>query len=191
MNTTRADHSTRDAITNFLFIRDEPQSVDLTFVLGSPSVSSIEPAIQLYQAAKSPRILISGGGPTPDGRPEWQLYKEHAQSRGVPEDVILLERVARNTRENIELGAQAIANSLGWANLSKIALCAKPFHMRRVYMTARHVFPQHISLLLLPPDDPGDIWASNWWTTERGRRVVLEELGRISAYALKGDLGDF
>lgn len=188
---TTSGHFTRDAITEFLFIRDEPGPVDLALVLGSPSVSSILPAIDLYRAARTPLILISGAGETPHGKPEWQLYKEHALSNGIPEERLLLEREARNTRENIELSAKVIEDIVGWANLSRLAICAKPFHMRRVYMTARSIFPPNISVLLLPPDDPGDIWASNWWKTERGRKVVLEELGRISTYALKGDLGDY
>lgn len=61
MCSTRRDHmaeissshpsffETRDAITKFLFLEDKPAPVDLCFILGSPSISSIVPAVHLYQ----------------------------------------------------------------------------------------------------------------------------------------------
>ena len=40
----------KDAVTAFVFMCDEPAKVDLTVVLGSPSISNIEPAIAMYHA---------------------------------------------------------------------------------------------------------------------------------------------
>jgi hypothetical protein len=36
---------TRAALSNFLFLKDEARAVDLCFVLGSPTISSMQPAI--------------------------------------------------------------------------------------------------------------------------------------------------
>lgn len=183
-------HDTRQAITRFLFIRDAPAPVDLAIVLGSPTVSSLTPAIDLYLAGMVPRILISGHGPTPGGMPEWALYRDHALAAGVAPDDLLIEPDATNTRENLLLSADVVDRRIGWPRVGSVALCAKAFHMRRVYMTARKIFPEHVRLLLLPGDGTGDLRADDWWTTPRGRNRVLEEIGRIATYSLKNHLGD-
>ncbi|MFT4075775.1 MAG: YdcF family protein [Asticcacaulis sp.] len=178
------------AISRFLFVNDPPEAVDLAFVCCSPTVSSLAPALALYQSGLTRRILISGAGMTREKVVEWQLYHAHALAAGVPEDAILLEKAARNTGENGAFGATLIAAELGWGQVNTVAVCAKPFHMRRAVMTLRKYFPSHVRLIAQPPNDPGDLSAETWWQTEAGRQRVLGELGKISEYALKGDLGD-
>jgi uncharacterized SAM-binding protein YcdF (DUF218 family) len=77
--------------------------------------------------------------------------------------------------------------ALGWGNIKSVALCAKPFHMRRVLMTARRYFPKDVRIIACPPDDPMNLSALNWAETLIGRVRILEELGKISRYALQGD----
>ena len=71
-----------------------------------------------------------------------------------------------------------------------LAVCAKPFHMRRAIMTLRKHVPDDVRLIAQPPNDPGDLSAENWWRTAKGRARIFTELGKIGEYALKGDLGD-
>ena len=183
---------TRDAISRFLFVRDEPRPADLVFVAASPTLSTMKPAIALYTSGLAPLILISGAGRMPDGQPEWQAYRDYAIENGVPPSAILTERMARNTLENVRFGAALIAGRPGgWSGITTVALCAKPFHMRRVVMTARRHLPEGLDLLACPPADRADLASDNWWMTERGRKRVLSELTRIGEYALNGDLGDF
>ena len=182
---------TRDAISQFLFLRDEPRPVDLVFVAASLTLSTMTPAIFMYRQGLAPLILISGGGRMSDGRPEWEAYAEYALEKGVPQSAILTERAARNTLENFRLGAAVIAaRPGGWSGIKTVALCAKPFHMRRVAMTARQQLPDGLTFLACPPADSADLAKDNWWLTERGRRRVLSELIRIGEYALAGDIGD-
>ncbi len=182
---------TRAAITRFLFVEDPPEAVDLAFVFGSPSISSIEPAIALFRQGLARQILITGRGQFPDGQPEWRVYRDHARAAGVPEDALLVEPEASNTFENAAFGAELIRRELGWDGIASIAICAKPFHMRRALMTARRHFPAHVRLVARPPSGLGDLAPDDWWQSDWGRQRVLEELGRISAYALKGDLGGY
>lgn len=178
----------RIAISHFLFANDPPEVVDIAFVFCSPTVSSLAPAISLYKAGLTSRILISGAGIAVDGVVEWRHYLDHVLASGVAEAAILLEKEARNTAENAAFGADLIESELGWDSLNTVAVCAKPFHMRRALMTLRKHFPAHVRLIARPPEDPGDLSAETWWHTEWGRRRVLGELGKISEYALKGDL---
>jgi uncharacterized SAM-binding protein YcdF (DUF218 family) len=187
---TQSQHDTRAAIARFLFIEDPPGPVDLAVVLGSPTVSSLTPALSLYHHGLTSRILISGSGPTPSGLPEWQLYRNHAVANGIPPEALLIEPEATNTRENLIYGADLIDRVIGWQNISAIAICAKAYHLRRAFMTARKVFPERVSLLALPALGPGDMTPNDWWTTPQGRNRVLAELGRISDYSLKNHLGD-
>src|SRR5207302_8656480 len=94
---------TRQAITRFLFLKDAPAPVELCFVLGSPSVSTMVPAVDLFLRGLTPKILISGRGPRLWQKAECDVYKEYAIQRGIPEHAILLERKARNTMENFVL----------------------------------------------------------------------------------------
>lgn len=184
------EYDSRLAISQFLFVNDPPEFVDIAFVFCSPNVSSLAPALSLYKSGLTPRILISGAGITTDKEVEWRLYLDHALASGVTETSILLEREARNTADNATFGAALIATELGWDTVNAVAVCAKPFHMRRAIMTLRKHVPAHVRLIARPPNDPGDLSAETWWQTEWGRQRVLGELGKISEYALKGDLGD-
>ncbi|RZJ75609.1 MAG: YdcF family protein [Brevundimonas sp.] len=183
-------YDSRAAISDFLFKASPAEAVDLAFVLCSPTVSSLQPAVALYQAGLTRRILISGAGVAVDGSPEWRFYRDHALAAGVPESALLIEREARDTAENAAFGAALIEKELGWDRVGSLAICAKPFHMRRALMTVRKHVPPEVRLIAQPPSDPGDLSADTWWRTERGRQRIFAELGKISEYALKGDLGD-
>lgn len=182
---------TREAITKFLFLKDEPAPVDLCFVLGSPSISSVVPAVDLFLRGLTPKILISGHGPRRWQKPECDVYKAYAVEKGVPEQAILLERNARNTLQNFTFSKAVIEHEIGWEHLKSIAIAAKPFHMRRALMTARKHWPSHVRYLMLPSNAPDDPPAETWWQTEHGRRFVLAELRAIGTYALEGHIGDF
>lgn len=181
------DSDSLQAISSFLFVRDEPAPVDLAVVLGSPSVNSIYPAISLFQAGLTHQILITGAGQSTSGQPEWELYRDTALQAGIPNDALLLEKQATNTAENLSFSAELIAATIGWSRVASIALCAKPFHMRRALLTARKFFPLEVNLIARPAEDPMNLLASNWADTPQGRRRVFEELGKISRYALNGD----
>lgn len=187
---TQSQHDTRAAIARFLFISDPPEPVDLAFVLGSPTLSSLTPALSLYHSGQTPKILISGQGTTASGLPEWQVYRDHALANGIPAADLLIEPEATNTRENIVFGADLVDRLIGWHKVNKVAICAKAYHLRRAHMTACKVFPPGVRLIALPAKGPGDMTPTDWWTTPQGRNRVLQELGRISDYSLKNHLGD-
>lgn len=185
----------RKAITDFLFINDIHERVDFAFVLGSPSLISVEPAIELYQKGFTQQLIISGHGPqintNPNIIPEAQLLKEYAIKRGIPADRILIETKATNTLENFRNSNLLIESQIGWSSISKVAICGKPFHMRRALMTARTQWPSHVQLLMTPSNHPDDPNAQTWWQSNAGKAHVFKELNAISIYAMKGDIGDF
>lgn len=181
---------TRKAITDFLFIRDPPRAVDCALVLGSASVANMDPAIALYRADLTSRIVISGHGPTgEEPEPEWRTLKAYGASQGVPDEAMLIEPDARNTLDNFRLSYGLLAREVGWDNIASMAIVSRPFHARRARMTARRFIPAEVDLVMLSPDD--GVQAHDWWASVYGRYRVFEELRRIGEYALKDDLGDF
>ncbi len=183
--------TTRDAITELLFVRDPPRAVDLAMVLGCPQVSNMDPAIALYREGLTGRILITGHGPAGTETPEWRLYQAYALEQGLPASALLVEPDARNTQENFTLGERLVAEQLGWDNVGSIAIVTRPVHTRRALMTARRILPDKLELVMLSPSDDGAIQADTWWRTPYGRKRVLGELRRIGEYGLKDHLGDF
>lgn len=180
----------RAALTEFLFIQDKPKSVDFAFVLGSPSLSSIEPAITLFKEKKTSWIVISGHGPQLQSESpcEAEIYKAYAISCGVPEAQILIETAATNTRENFLYSHGLIQDKFGWENIKCVSISGKPFHMRRALLTAHTYWPTHLEFIMLPSNQPDDPPAESWWRTETGRKFVLHELMAIGKYGLNGDL---
>lgn len=195
MADTRGQHpgffASRDAITKFMFLSDAPARVDFCFVLGSPSITTIVPAIELYLTGLTPRIMISGSGPHSVERPECEIYREHALARGVPESAILTEAGSTNTLENFALSSPIIETEIGWDKVKIAAIVTKPFHTRRALMTARAHWPAHVEYLMLPSRGEDDPLVDNWWQTESGRHFVMSEMRAIGAYALAGHLGGF
>jgi uncharacterized SAM-binding protein YcdF (DUF218 family) len=182
---------TRDALTKFLFLKDAPTHVDLCFVLGSPTVYSMQPAVDLYFNGLTARILISGHGPYPNQAPEWECFKRFALEKGVPDRAILLERKASNTLENFVFSRAVVEREIGWNNIKSVAMVSKPFHMRRVLMTARKQWPDHVKFIMQPSTDPRDLPAETWWQSEEGRWYVMSELKAIGSYALQGHIGGY
>ncbi|WEF51879.1 YdcF family protein [[Pseudomonas] carboxydohydrogena] len=190
----------RAAVARFLHLEDEPQPVDLSFVLGSATPSNIDPAIDLFKAGLTKRIWISGKGPKPrrwrpfrknKAEPESRIYQRLAIERGVPAEAIWVEDRSSNTLENFVFSARMIEATFGWTNIHTVSLTAKPYHMRRALMTALKVWPAHLRYVMRPSYAADDPPLDEWWTSPVGRHFVMKELRSIGAYALKGDIEGF
>ncbi len=185
----------RDEISQFLFISDAPQPVDLCVVLGAPSFTNIDPAIFLYQSGFVKNIIISGFGPkgmeTQRGFvPEYAGLRERALDAGIPAHSVFVEKTAANTLENFVKTAELIKLQFGWENTLSVAIAGKPLHMRRALMTARCHWPNEVKLLMQPTTGSTDLQSTTWWQSEQGQQRVLTELRSIGIYSLRGDIGE-
>jgi uncharacterized SAM-binding protein YcdF (DUF218 family) len=184
--------NTIQAITDLLFIEDEPKESDLIFVTGGCQVSLIDPAISLYRHHFAPKIMVSGGSDytlEPGEKTEAQELVDKALSEGIPSHALLQEDTSTNTLENIVSSSPIIEREIGWKNIKRIIFCCKNYHSRRLLMTAQNHWPDHVEYLFIPViAEKRDIRKEDWWTKPEARRVVLAEVRRISEYALKGDI---
>jgi uncharacterized SAM-binding protein YcdF (DUF218 family) len=66
-------------------------------------------------------------------------YAEHAISRSVPRDAIIIEPHATNTGQNIEFSRRALAAT--GVSVTSVMLISKPYMQRRAYATIRETWP--------------------------------------------------
>jgi hypothetical protein len=95
-----------------------------------------------------------------------------AQELDVPEDAILLETLARNTFENAALSLALLRDRGILDECATILLVSCPWHMRRVVLTVRQVFPE-VRLLACPHE--GRCSAVDWQGNPECRAAVLGE----------------
>jgi hypothetical protein len=138
-----------------LFVRDEPRQADLALVFGhsDPDVSRrrARHAAALFHQGFA-RLLLLCGGPhaTADGTPEADGMARQARALGVPEGAILLERTSRSTYDNVRNALALLREGGLLPGVRTMLLVSCPWHMRRVLLLARYIFPSEVRLLCCP-----------------------------------------
>jgi uncharacterized SAM-binding protein YcdF (DUF218 family) len=177
---------TADEAASALFVRDEPQQADLALVFGhrdaDVSRRRARQAATLYHQQFVPRILLSGGaGATADGTPESERMAREVLALGVPGEAVLLEVRSRNTNENVATSLTLLREAGLLPMISAVLLVSCPWHMRRVLLLARHVFPSSVRLLCCPHQE--SCTESNWSRSPDCRRFVQDELRLLGRLA--------
>lgn len=182
-----------DDITNFIFVKDEPQQADIIFIPGGTSPEIAERAAILWKQDYSPIILPSGKysilrgffpGPlskadiyTEKYITEWEFFKHVLVRNGVSENAIFKEDESTNTYENAIYSRRA-ADRYG-LNIKKAIICCKSFHARRCLMYYQILFKN--TQFLVCPEDVHGVSSDNWYKTDRGIELVLGELSRCGS----------
>ncbi|MFE1548864.1 YdcF family protein [Streptomyces sp. NPDC058718] len=121
-----------------------PRACSVAVGLGSHDLGVADVTVGLYRRGLAPVILFTGAtSPTTRERMprgEAEHYRERALESGVPEDVVLVEPRARNTGENIRFSRELLAER--GVDVSSVLLVSKPYEERRVYATARRLWPE-------------------------------------------------
>jgi uncharacterized SAM-binding protein YcdF (DUF218 family) len=162
-----------------LFVRDELQRADLALVFGhcDPDVARrrASHAASLYGRQLVPRLLFSGGGPAvADGTPEAERMASEALALGVPPEAVLVEPRSQNTYENVKNSLALLREQYLLPNIGVMLLVSCPWHMRRVLLLSKHLFPPSIRLLCCPHQER--CTESTWHDSVDCRRFVRDEL---------------
>ena len=180
------------AVTDFVFVEDEPGQADVIFVPGASRPEHALRAAELYNAGFAPYVLPSGGFPKTVGHfqgvkemfraeypgafgTEWAFLREVLMRRGVPEEAILREDKATYTWENAQL-SRRVTDGMGITVRTAI-LCCKSFHARRALLYYQAAYPE-TRFLVCPAQLPG-YGREDWYLTEKGRTVVMGEVARL------------
>lgn len=177
-------------ITNFIFVSDKPEKVDVIFLPGGSHPAPAEYAAKLYKDDFAPLIFPSGGISIKHDkwygvREKADVYNDNYNSdcefladvlikNGVPQTSIVGEDKSRHTRDNAFL-SKAKADELG-LNIRKAIIVCKSFHARRCLMLYQLAFPD-VEFLVCPVDC-FEITKENWYTFDYGIDRVFGELTR-------------
>lgn len=173
------------AITAFIFEENRPLKSDLIIVPGSSHYQLAKKAAQLYLKGLAPEIILTGGFNLRLNQAECDFGRAILLKHGVSDKTILCEKFSSNSKENAQEAYKlAKKHSLKYR---RILLVCKPYHARRLKMTFAKVFTKS-RLLVIPVRDERNITKYNWWKSNEKRDKIMEELGKISEYFLKGDL---
>lgn len=187
-------HRAIQAITDFIFMEDEPKICDIILIPGASRAEITERAAELYKAGYAPYIMPSGKHSIRRGHfayknvdnpryvgdyeTEFEFMKLILLKNGVPESAILKEDQATHTMENAVYSAELLED-LGLDIKSAIISC-QSFHARRVYLSYACYFPG-VDLFMVPTDTQG-ITKDNWIETERGIKMVMSEVKKCGIY---------
>ncbi|MCI8590309.1 MAG: YdcF family protein [Clostridiales bacterium] len=190
------------AITQFLFLCDQPQKADVIMVAGGSSPELPEYAAILYHQGVAPLIMIGGAysiergsfqGPTKKidvykgpYQTEYDFYADVLVKKNVPAQAVIGEKSSMFTKQNAAFAKEtAIEKGLFF---QKAVLVCRPYHARRCSMYYRLFFPETHFFVAPPVCSPN---RDDWYKTADGTALVFGELTRIGQQFDYADIKKF
>ena len=182
------------AVTDFIFVEDQPAPSDVIFIPGSRIAMHAEKAAALYHQGYAPFLLPSGrfaigsqgfAGPDPaytaayPGRydSEWAYFRDVLLRRGVPDSAILREDQATFTWENALL-SRAVTDRAG-VQVRQAILCCQSYHARRALFYYQAAYPE--AAFLVCPAPIAGLSRGDWHQSAEGRACILGEMRRLGS----------
>ena len=116
--------------------------------------------------------------------------RQAALESGASEESIILENSSQNTVENIRFGLLELQRVFGLNEVNRVLLVTTTYHMRRSLAIARHLFPEHITIIPCPAND-NNTRRDNWMNTPVGIERAKGEAMNIVRYVIDGIIPDF
>jgi len=174
-------------ITNYIFLKSNPQKADLALVFGTRHFEAIDKVYELYQSNLIKKILVSGGFNRVNGENEALTMSGKLIKMGVEKQDIILENQSINSLENVLFSKKTIGEKLGFDNIEKIIVVVKHYHSRRALMTLKKHFPKNVEFIPATYDIYG-FTKDDWFESEIGREKVMGEWKKIQKYLKRGDI---
>ncbi len=174
-------------ITDYIFLKSNPQKVDLLIIFGTRHLKIFDKVYRLYKEKLVPKILVTGGTNRVTEKNEAKRIKKYLIKLGIKNKDIYLEERATNTLENVLFSKRTIENKIGFEQIKKIMIFVKHYHSRRALMTVKKHFPKSIKTFLVTYKIY-NFDKNNWFKKELGKEKVLSEYNKIKKYLKKGDI---
>lgn len=136
-----------EIVWNYLRLEQAPRESDVMLVACSHDLRVADHAAKLFRDGWAPLVLFSGGIAHQDdllntgwNRPEADVFADRFIASGLPDSVVLRERKAQNTGENIRFSGEILKRS--GVEVNKVLIVQKPYMERRVWATARAQCPE-------------------------------------------------
>lgn len=160
---------------------------DVGIGLGSHDLGVATHTAELYHKGMFPRIVFTGANaPTTIERfPRGEAvhYREHAIKLGVPAEAILIEPHATNTGQNIKLTRQVLSDH--GINVRSAIMISRPYQQRRVYATAKKLWPE-LEIICASRPMPLDQYITSIGDTNRVINMLVGDTQRIIEYPKHG-----
>lgn len=180
-------------ISNFIFVANEPKTVDIIFLPGGSHPELPEYASKLYKEGYAKWLLPSGGVSVkrekwPGVRSKADIYNKDYQSdcefftdvllkNGVPLEAIICEDKSGHTRDNAFFSRRVIDEK--GIKIETAMIVCKAFHARRCLMLYQLAFP-NVDFIVCPIHC-FNITKDNWFQSEQGIDRVFGELARCGS----------
>jgi len=161
-----------------------PEHVDVIVVGGCRDTGLAERAAELYHAGISNQIIVTGYQPAYMEMTEAELLANTCIKLGVPEEVIILEKEASNTGENIRLTAQLLQASA--QSIRSVILIHKPYMSLRFLATAEAQWSDPKPQFYVTSQDISFDDYCQLHGLEDTARKLLGDLRRMSDYVERG-----
>jgi uncharacterized SAM-binding protein YcdF (DUF218 family) len=105
------------------------------YLHGAPNpclTGRVDTAVALAKAGQVPRIVMSGGVDTEDGRIEAEVMEAHARATGYAGPV-LREPVSSSTRQNLAMSTLVLQA----AGVKRVIVVSEPYHLWRIEKLAQ------------------------------------------------------
>lgn len=176
-------------------VMDMPlERADVIMVLGSIDPRVAEYGAKLWQEKWAPIMLFSGTGfghssdllaTNYEGKAESEYFAEIAEEKGVPKEVIYIEKESKNTGENAQFGYQKLIASA--IPLGRIIVVTKPYMVRRAFATFKKQWPkEETEILVTGPRIDFDSYFTKEQPFDQVVNIMIGDLERIKKYPKKG-----
>lgn len=141
--------------------------------------------LDLYHQGYFKNLIISGGATHQSSVPEAALLLRALVDRGVSEEIILVEKEATNTAENVIF----VRKQLRALSIHDLLLIGKISSKRRYAMTVRRHWPE-IERICCHGVNYFCCDESQWWKDREFRRRVFSECRKIPLYIDRGFISE-
>jgi uncharacterized SAM-binding protein YcdF (DUF218 family) len=170
------------AISEYIMPDIPEERADLGFVFGTRH--GVEEfcltAQSLWQRKMFDRLLISGGATRGKGETEADVIAERLVQLGVPRDVMILEKSAMNTGENVIFSRRMVSETMALEEINSVLVIGKICSLRRYLMTLERHWPG-LRMSAAPVNFFG-VEKKHWHTHPDFRARVLAEFEKIPDY---------
>lgn len=164
------------AVGFYISPQDKLQKADaIVAISGGDTAARALEAVELYQAGYAPLIIFSGAARDPDSPSNASVMKSIAVAQGVPPDVVAVDEVSTNTRQN----AQEVSNIIRVFKQKKIILVTSPYHQRRANIEFQDRLGSEVTILDHSAVD--QTWSRKaWFLSPLGWYYTLTEIPKTS-----------
>jgi hypothetical protein len=132
-----------EELWGYLRLGQEVRPTECILVFGGHDLGVARRAVELYEEGVASTLLVSGGAAhVPTGsrfETEADAIADVLYSNGIPQESVLVERIASNTSENFWLSAELLRDN--GMDPTRFLVVQKPYAERRTLATAHRRWP--------------------------------------------------